>query len=181
MARFCARFLGGSTSWTKMVHTVFQNLNRTKKQKRAPKPLFFCNNLDFVVKHQKPVLEQNGTPPPKIKWAPWCFFLCKNWFCLKSQLVMFDKNNIFYRFLRLLALDLLARSFFFWPFVFWVFLFFGFLFVSCCCCFIKQVSMFWSLFHVAFLISLVSLLVFFWICFEKGIFAYFWMSPFVSF
>ena len=51
-ASFCARFLVsliGQTCCT----LVFHNLNRTKKTR---KPLFFCRNLGFVAKQQKPVL-----------------------------------------------------------------------------------------------------------------------------
>ena len=93
-----------------MVHTVFQNLNRTKQTKQTLKTLIFCNNLAFVVKQQKEVLEKKDKHPKKQNGHLGASF-CANMVLFEKSTGDVCKTLFFCKFLRFSALDLLTLSF----------------------------------------------------------------------
>ena len=107
-------------------HCCFlHNFNRTQK---TLKPLFFCSNLAFAVKQQKPDYRTKS----KTRIAHIGVFGVKKWFCFKSYLVMFKKHYIsagLGGFLLLQqSLALLTLSFLIWPSLSMVFLVFAFIY-----------------------------------------------------
>ena len=126
-ARSCARFLE-NTSWAKMVHTVLSQLKQN--QKKTSETTIFLQDSGFCCKVTNQFLLLGGENKKLFGHT----VLVQKWFCLKSKLVMFEK-------------DLLTLSLFSWLLVFdvlfWFLICFLLLFhnssfyvlvvVSCCC------------------------------------------------
>ena len=149
---------GGNANWTKWCTLLFAQLEQNKHWKKTQKPQFFCNNLAFAVKQQRP---DYCTKPKKHELctlvflvSTQCFFSNVNCYCLKNTIflqVCFFALALFTPFFFVLAISFVGFS--------------GcsIFFISSCCCFIQQLSMLWLLFLLIW-VSLVLLCAIFWIC-----------------
>ena len=143
-----------------MVHIVLCTTSiEQKRGKKTPKPLFFCSNLAFAVKQQKPDLIQK-TKNRNTSCAHWCFWCSQKGFVSKVHCWCL-KKHYFLQVFKVFCLAFKALCFLCWPFLLLVLFLFGFFLTSSCCCLIDKVALFWFLF-LLFWVSLVLLCVICW-------------------